>query len=177
MIVFLCSGIWHGAGWRYIVWGGLNGVFSVMEDIFQISRKRLPKLRIDTNSISYRFFCRIITFVLVDFTWLFFRAPNLKTAIKILKKIVVDFRPAWFIGLEYTEAFSDSANMMLVFVPLIVMAVIDIIRYYKIDIKAIIFRQQIVFRWIIYAMIMLAILYWGNYGTDYEQTEFIYFQF
>ena len=62
-------------------------------------------------------------------------------------------------------------------IPLIVIMALDVLQYYGRDIKAAIFRQQIVFRWGIYMGIMLAILYWGLYGTGYEQTQFIYFQF
>lgn len=58
MITFLVSGMWHGAGLHYLVWGGLNGFFQVCEDAFSTVRRRLP--------------CkRLLTFIVASFTWVF----------------------------------------------------------------------------------------------------------
>ncbi len=178
MIVFLCSGLWHGAGWHYVLWGGINGAFSVIEDVFDPMWNRITKrLSIKTDSYAYRVFCRIITFCLVDFTMLIFRASNLRMAFEMIGKIVNDLRFAWFMDMNFVEVFASPNKMMMVLIPILAVIIIDIASCYGKDIRAAIFGQQIVFRWIIYAFVMLAILYWGNYGTDYEQTEFIYFAF
>lgn len=177
MIVFLCSGLWHGAGWHYVVWGALNGLFSVLEDIINPIKEMIGKLLfIDKGKWMYKVFQRIITFILIDFTWLFFRAPKLTTALHILKKILNDFRLAWLINFDFVSAFESSYVLMTVMIPLFIIITLDVIKYYGKDIKAAIFSQQIAFRWVIYAAIMLVILYWGLYGTGYEQTQFIYFQ-
>ena len=84
---------------------------------------------------------------------------------------------AWFINFEFVYAFESAYVLMTVMIPLFIIIALDVIKYYGKDVKAAIFSQQIVFRWTIYAAIMLAILYWGFYGTGYEQTQFIYFQF
>lgn len=178
MIVFLCSGLWHGAAWHYVVWGALNGLFSVLEDILKPVKEKIDRyLSIDKGRWMYKVFQRIITFILIDFTWLFFRAPSCTTALYILGKIVNDFRLAWLINFEFISAFESAYALMTVMVPLFIIVALDVIKYYGKDIKAAIFSQQIVFRWVIYATIVLAILYWGLYGTGYEQTQFIYFQF
>lgn len=178
IIVFLCSGLWHGAAWHYVVWGGLNGVFSVFEDIFKpVENKIIKKFSVNTEMFMYKLLRRLITFVLIDFTWLFFRAPDLSTALLILEKIKNDFRLAWLINFDFVGLFSSSYVLMTTLIPLLIIIVVDTLKYYGKDIKAAIFGQQIVFRWIIYIGIMLSILYWGFYGTGYEQTQFIYFQF
>lgn len=125
----------------------------------------------------YKVFQRIATFILIDFTWLFFRSQQLKTALYILGKIKADFRLEWLLNFEFVNAFESPYALMVTMIPLIVIMALDVLQYYGRDIKAAIFRQQIVFRWGIYMGIMLAILYWGLYGTGYEQTQFIYFQF
>lgn len=178
MIVFLCSGLWHGAAWHYVFWGAFNGLFSVIEDIIMPIKEKIDKyLSIDKRKWMYKVFQRIITFILIDFTWLFFRAPSLASALYILKKIASDFRVAWFINFEFVSAFESDYVLMTVVISLFIIIINDVINYWGRDIKAAIFSQQIVFRWVIYAAIMLAILYWGLYGTGYEQTQFIYFQF
>ena len=178
MIVFICSGLWHGAAWHYVVWGGLNGFFSILEDILNPFKEKIDKrLSIKTGKFMYKVFQRILTFILIDFAWLFFRAPSFRIALDMLVKIKNDFNIAWLINFDFTSIFSSSYVLMIVMIPLLVVIIIDILLYYGKDIKTIIFNQQIVFRWMIYLGIMLAILYWGRYGTGYEQTQFIYFQF
>ena len=178
MVVFLCSGLWHGADWLSVVWGGMNGLFSVLEDILQPLKDKLYKnLKINTTMFAYRVLQRLITFILIDFTWLFFRAPNLTSAIQMLRLIGSDFRLEWFINFEFLSIFDSSYTLMIVMIPLLIMSAIDVIKYWGKDIKDIIFNQQVIFRWMIYAGIIIGILYWGRYGTGYEQTQFIYFQF
>lgn len=178
MIVFMCSGLWHGAAWHYVVWGGLNGIFSIIEDLLKPIKEKVDnKLSINTSAFMYKVFQRVVTFILIDFTWLFFRATNFKTALHMLRMMIDDFRLAWLINFNFIDAFSSSYELMTVMIPLLIIIVLDILKYYGKDVKAAILNQQIAFRWIIYAGIMLAILYWGLYGTGYEQTQFIYFQF
>ncbi len=132
---------------------------------------------VDTEKWMYKVLKRVGTFMLIDFTWLFFRAKDCTTAIYMLKKIVVDFRAEWLINFGFTALFGSSYELLTVMIPLLIIVFLDGMKYYGVDVKKLIFDQQIVFRWIIYGMILLAILYWGRYGTGYEQTQFIYFQF
>ncbi|WP_315517391.1 MBOAT family O-acyltransferase [Hoylesella shahii] len=80
MLTFLVSGIWHGANWTFIIWGGIHGVFQVFEKALgynkRISVGMVKSLRI------------LITFVLVTFAWVFFRMPTLNDAILFLGCLV-----------------------------------------------------------------------------------------
>lgn len=95
----------------------------------------------------------------------------------MIDSIVQDFRLAWFGELYFASIVDWPYHFMALMVSLLVILGVDIAKYNGIDVKDAIFRQQIVFRWIIYIMIMFAIFYWGHYGGDYAQTGFIYFQF
>ena len=75
VLVFLVSGIWHGAGWTFIVWGLLHGVIRVIERM--VGEKNLAKIPVILR--------RVLTFVMVNVTWVFFRAPNLNAAMQMLK--------------------------------------------------------------------------------------------
>lgn len=158
--------------------GGMNGFFSVLEDLLKpIKNRLLIRLHIDTNKFMYKMAQRLLTFMLIDFTWLFFRATSFRTALGMLHKIFADFRLAWFINFNFIDMFGSSYNLMVVLFSLMVIILVDILEYYGKDIKVAILNQQAVFRWIIYTGLVLMILYWGFYGTEYEQTQFIYFQF
>ncbi len=177
MIVFLCSGLWHGAAWHYVFWGGLNGLFSVIEDVFTpLKPKIYNKLKINNNQFCYKIFQRVITFLLVDITWIFFRV-SLRSGFLILKKILTEFNLAWFINIEYFDMFGTPEVMMIIIISLAMIFFIDALKYTGRNVSSILFKQQILFRWAIYWLLFLIIIYWGVYGEGYEQTQFIYFQF
>ena len=178
IIVYLCSGLWHGAAWHYVIWGGLNGLLSVCEDICKpIKRKCISFLHIDENRAVYRMFQSGITFILIDITWIFFRAESVRDAFYIIKTAITDFRMEWFLNVGFENIFVSSKMMFIILVSLLILFMVDFLKTKGINLKAVVFRQQIVFRWIFYWLFFLVILYWGAYGQGYEQKQFIYFQF
>lgn len=83
MIVYLVSGLWHGAGWTFLVWGGLHGLGQIAERAWGNGREKLPKL------LRWA-----LTFAFVNVAWVFFRAPGVSQALALLKTAVTaDFRP------------------------------------------------------------------------------------
>lgn len=86
MIVFLVSGLWHGANWTFVVWGGLNGLYQVIHTVIEAPRKwisirvRLPR---DLTTLMSVF----LTFHLVGIAWVFFRASSIDNALAVLKRI------------------------------------------------------------------------------------------
>ena len=83
LIVFLVSGLWHGAGWTFVLWGGLHGLGQIAERVWGKGREKLPKL------LRWA-----LTFAFVNAAWVFFRAPGVSQALTLLKTAVTaDFRP------------------------------------------------------------------------------------
>jgi alginate O-acetyltransferase complex protein AlgI len=83
LITMLIGGLWHGAGWTFIVWGGLHGIYLIIHHSWQSIRKKLGQ---DLNRSSWwgRLTGRAITFIAVVIAWVLFRAENLTTARSIL---------------------------------------------------------------------------------------------
>lgn len=77
MIVFLISGIWHGANWTFILWGVLHGVFSIFDRIFDKYEKKISKL--------IRWIC---TFNVINILWLLFRSDTINEWKEILSRII-----------------------------------------------------------------------------------------
>lgn len=78
LITFLVSGIWHGSTWNFVIWGLLHGIFQC---ICRATKLLWEKIKIPS-------FIRIfITFCLVTFAWIFFRAANLQEAVIVISKI------------------------------------------------------------------------------------------
>jgi alginate O-acetyltransferase complex protein AlgI len=80
MITMLLGGLWHGAAWTFIVWGGLHGTYLILE---RLQRKYLPFKINAWNGI----FLAFLTFTCVNITWVFFRAGKFDTAWNMIKSM------------------------------------------------------------------------------------------
>ena len=74
MLTMLLGGLWHGAAWRFLLWGGIHGCYLVVQRLWQ---QALPTLK------NPRLAGVLVTFTLVCFTWVFFRATDLATALRL----------------------------------------------------------------------------------------------
>ena len=81
MITMVLGGLWHGAGWNFLVWGALHGVFLGVHGAWSSLAARL---RFSTTSAAWRIFSTALTFVAVCTAWVFFRAPDLASALAIV---------------------------------------------------------------------------------------------
>ncbi len=88
MIVFLVSGLWHGAAWTFVIWGAMHGIFQVVGTLTWKHRNALlNKVGLSEKSTGVVLARRFMTFVLVSFAWLFFRANSMSDAMILLKKL------------------------------------------------------------------------------------------
>lgn len=85
-ITFFISGLWHGAGWTFIVWGLIHGILVIINYIWVNFKKNIG-FKYDKENF-YIFFCRVITFISVTISFIFFRAENLPSAFNIIKSIL-----------------------------------------------------------------------------------------
>src|SRR5262249_20803734 len=88
MIVFLLSGLWHGANWTFVVWGGLHGLYLITgaASHYLISGLGKPALKMERSGV-YRMGQVIRTFLLVCVAWVFFRAASLQDAWVVLSRL------------------------------------------------------------------------------------------
>ncbi|SFU62005.1 D-alanyl-lipoteichoic acid acyltransferase DltB, MBOAT superfamily [Pustulibacterium marinum] len=87
-IIFLVSGLWHGANWTYVFWGGLNACYFLPLLLFSKNRKNIGDLEILSSIDFIKNLGRIaVTFAFTCFAWIFFRAENLQSAFQYIKQI------------------------------------------------------------------------------------------
>ena len=178
MIVFLASGLWHGAKISFIVWGGLNGLYQVIGEILQPLRNKLVKIfHLNRNSLGHKAVHIIVTFVLIDFTWIFFRANSFSEAFTIISQIIHVHNP-WilFDGSLYNCGL-NSKNFCFMLLCILLLFVTDYLKQKKICIREIIARQDAWCQVLIIAFSVVFLLIFGIYGTSYDASKFIYFQF
>ena len=120
-IVFMVSGLWHGAEWTFILWGLLHGIYRVVGELTYKKREQLYKsMGVDTSKPIVRMFRTGITFVLVCFAWIFFRANNTKELLLILKKLFTSFGISTFAS-ELGLTLSGAIIMILAIVIMVLL--------------------------------------------------------
>lgn len=166
------SGIWHGASWNFIFWGILNGFMLIVSNVKQqLISENPPPSSVD---IMGR---RILTFLLVDFTWLFFRAPSLRTSLSIIKHSLIHPGLRSFFAGSVFKSFGNSQGLIIILVSIMIMFLIDAVKDKTGNFITYLSKQRVIYRWFFYLLLILMIIIYGAYGEGYEQTEFIYFQF
>ncbi len=148
MVVFLLSGLWHGANWTFILWGMLHGLLLILERMTGMHKGKYVLQG-------------VFTFVLVSLIWVFFRAENFSVAVQVLKnlsysRLVIDFRYVFSLILIFFLLFveyavrSNQCNTLF-----------DLIKY----------------RWLRYLSYIIMVDFILYAFNKLSSPEFIYFQF
>lgn len=153
-VTFLISGLWHGANWTFVVWGALNGIYLIIE-ILLFKKRRKGVLNV------------FLTFCLINFAWIFFRANSIENALYIIKIIFTS--P----GKLYIGSGDDIAASMYATLAIAVLLFVEIKKEYFNTILSISKNKFELVRLVGYAAIVFMILYFGVFGEG----QFIYFQF
>ncbi len=161
MLTFLILGLWHGANWTYLVFGGLQGLVIAIEYITRNRRKKIRKrIPIALNNILGISF----TFMFFTFSLIFFRAKNVSEALTVIKQIVgFDIK-----NFSWTSII-NTYKYLIILLPILL--TIESIGFSKII--AWINRKPIYFRWSFYLAIVLTMCIFGIY----QNKQFIYTQF
>ncbi len=151
---FVVSGLWHGANWTFVVWGGIHG-------LLQISEKRLSRLG---NFTLPRVAKIALIFVVTCFTWVFFRAATVGEAWHIVTTIVTASGNDIHIGDKGIFAFSILS--------LLILFTVDFINEYRPEVDLMNHRLY----YVRVATVALLVLYIVSLGV-FDGSQFIYFQF
>ena len=172
-IVFLISGLWHGANWTFIVWGALHGFYLIFSILTKDAREKFNTLFPLLNS---SFLKVLTTFILVSFAWIFFRANNVASALYIIKRMYTGIPDLINLVSTHQPVFKDlglGKGSLVLSVLLIIF--LETVHYFKskTNITKIFTEQPVYIRWAIYYGFVIIILLFGVF----ENRQFIYFQF
>ena len=189
MITMLLGGLWHGAGWNFVIWGGLHGGYLMINHAWSNSSYGKNIIRAIPGPV-YLLFCWALTFIAVVVAWVFFRAESFGGAIRVLSSMF------GFSGvtsaIHWTEIIPDAGNVPTMLTALLVIVVclpnsIEMTRKYQPVIAAIreVGKPDVLLNWIRWkpsstwgyvvsgiGFIAIIQIYRLN-----DLTEFIYFNF
>ena len=158
MVVFIVSGLWHGAAYTFLIWGALHGLCMVIERLIYGD-----KIKMISNSFSLTNLFRVIlTFIIVNFAWIFFRVSDLGNVMIIFKKIFM----------EPGRPFLDTNTLLMAYIAMGIVFIYDFIKEKELKIH-LLSSKHIVVRYVTAVLLICYILTFGvlNGGS------FIYFQF
>ncbi len=157
LIVFMVSGLWHGANWTFVIWGALHGLMLLMEKYFSLKFK----FKIKSGWSFINILLVLKTFIITSFIWVFFRAESFEKAKNILKACFFNNNT----GIE-------KIDFIIPIVFVLVMIIFDVLFFNsRVDNKISTFKT--VYRWVFYFVILFCLLIFS--GT--QKFTFIYFQF
>ncbi len=174
VIVFLVSGLWHGASWNFIFWGGLHAIYQIVGKLTLNIRLALcKKLNINRNCMSYRLWQRLFLFFITTFAWIFFRTPNLVSAWGYLCAMFAKWNPWILFDHSLEQIGLNGMEWSICMVALILMLGISIMREKGIQVSFML-KQNLVFRYLCCITLIFSIIIFGIYGPQYSASSFIY---
>lgn len=171
LITFLVSGLWHGANWTFVLWGGIHGMAQIIENATGIRKRK-------SQSALMKFFRTILVFAFAMLAWVFFRSQNMNEAIHWFKNAFYGIsNPMTYIhdGLAMSSRVSigiEKTEIAKLLVFVLILAVYDY-NSLKTDVIAYISKLPAVPRHLIYCALILVIVFFHAMG----EVSFVYFQF
>lgn len=163
LITFLISGIWHGANWTFVVWGGAHGVLQIIEKGLGLD----PKGQL--SSTKFMHFLKpirvVVTFMLVSFVWIFFRMPSLGEAWSYINQI--------FIGGMSSIATITPSALMFIIMSILIVFIKDLMDEYLPRQYTVLYNRYTIVRWTAYIGILVLIMLCGVFDAG----SFIYVNF
>lgn len=168
MIIFLLSGLWHGANWTFIVWGAYHGFLFLPLILLKRNRKNLEVASAGQLLPSLKDLVSVmVTFVLVVIGWIIFRANNITEATGYLYHLIVNWGGGFINNLA-----GNNTNIAIALSMITVLTIVDWTQRTKSFGLQIVERKPLVVRWGAYMILLLVIAICSG-----PQEQFIYFQF
>lgn len=181
--------------------GGGHAIYQILGMWFHPKMEKVyKKIHIDTTKSSYKLFQIILTFLLVNFAWIFFRASDLNQAFTLIRRMIVGFslpvsfavkhyaQNGWHFGIGLNLVTSDDflwnhmgithIDNIILIIALLIIFFVDIVHYHKkIHLRDLVSQQNLPFRWLFYITLLFLTAVLGIYGPGYNASSFIYTNF
>jgi alginate O-acetyltransferase complex protein AlgI len=159
IVVFILSGLWHGANWTFIVWGLLHGMYIL---VGHFRKSRFPGL------VFHPFFEIVLTFLLASFAWIFFRSQNIREASIIIKRIFNPDTPQIIDG-----EFDQHSVLVYALAGICTVMIVDIMAEFFPGRQTILHSRR---NWIRMGALVSLVIVIILFGV-FDGSQFIYFQF
>jgi len=178
LITFFISGLWHGAAWTFVIWGLIHGLYMAVAVLYKPLQKKIyKKLKLNGTKIL-KLWKILITFNLVSFAWMFFRAESLRDAgwiVRNLLSLEINGQKSSIYQLLRTTLGGlgiTKVDMVIVFLSVCFFAIVNFSQMNK-DFFTPVKRSNLVVRWIFYTVLVITVFLFAKTGD----IPYLYFQF
>ncbi|HEX2938388.1 MAG TPA: MBOAT family O-acyltransferase [Ruminiclostridium sp.] len=173
--VWLGMGIWHGAGWKYFVYGMYYYMLMMLGMLFEpVTRKVIALLHLNPGTIPYRIFQIVRTFVLVNIGMMIFRAGSLKAAVYMFLSIFHGSGISAITNGSLLKLGLDSKDLTVLAISAAVLLIVGLLQEKGISIRHKVGGWPLPVRWIVYFTAIFALIIFGAYGAGYIPANMIY---
>mgnify|MGYP003375363162 CR=1 FL=1 len=179
ILTFTASGLWHGANWTFVIWGMLHGIYQIAEkEIAPFIRKLNARCHTKTTSFGYKFAKTVLTFCMVDFAWIFFRAESVSHALHYIERMFV-YRDWWSLfDQSIYQMGLDAREIQILALGMLILLAVELIQYFKRkEMAEFLTEQWGPFRWCALITMIVCCVVFGYYGQGFDSGQFIYLQF
>ncbi|MCI8562348.1 MAG: MBOAT family protein [Lachnospiraceae bacterium] len=177
IVLWIATGIWHGAYWRFVMWGLMNGVIILvseeLEPLYGRFHKKFPAL---AKSTGYRAFMVIRTFLLMSSLRLFDNARGCRDAFISFRSIFTQWDLKALTVKELTDLGLAKADYLIVAVGVLLLVLVSLLQR-KQPVREYLAKKPFMIQYLIVAGLFFSILLFGVYGVGYDSSGFIYNQF
>lgn len=176
--VWFTNGFWHGADWKYILYGLYYYAIMMIGQLFEpLTNKFITALKINTEAKLYKGWQIFRTIFFVCIGMLIFNAKDLVTAFNMFCSMIINFKISdlWS-GILIADKFGRSDFLIVIMFTLLLL-IVGIIQERGTRIRPTIAKQCIAVRWVIFFAAIFAIILFGTYGIGYDASSFIYGNF
>ena len=176
--VWLCNGLWHGAGWTFVFFGMFHFVLILNGNLVEpLLLKFYSATKIDRNCIVIKILRILRTFLLVNLGEMFFRCDTVKRGFTMLKKMVTDLRFTSLITGKLFNYGLEKADYILLIVFAVFLVVYSLIREKGVDIRDRIYKMSTFKKALVFVAMLMILVVFGGYGSGYTYVEPIYAKF
>ena len=174
-LTFIVSGLWHGFSPHFILWGGIHGAYQIVaKSTLNIRRRINLRCNINPDTLGHRVMQMLLTFLAVDFAWLFFRVEHISDAFKIIQRIIwgIDWS---FVYTNYLRLGLSALDWRIVVFGVLVVVLVDSLHYiYKEQFMNLFLLENIGVRYLVFVGLFAATVVFGVYGAGFDSASFIY---
>ena len=179
IVVWICTGVWHGTGWNYVLWaiwqGGIIILSLLMEPYYDIAKS---KLHINEQSKLWGAFQMLRTFILTGIIpRVIVRASSLGAAATIFRNFFADLNVSALYDGSLLNYGLTGTHFIIALVSIAVLITVSVLKEKGVSIRESIAKKNIVVRWAIYIVAFYSVVIFGIYGPGYDASAFVYMGF
>lgn len=174
MIVFLVSGLWHGAAFAFLFWGAIHGVYQIAGKLTKGAREKLcAAVGIRRETVSFRIWQSFVVYLLVSVAWVFFRMASFKSACEFFVKMFSIHMPWMLFDGSFLNYGLGSFDWVILLVAIILWIVVSFLRERGYSAKNFV-EQNAPAKIFVFAFAIIFIAVYGIYGESFQASDFIY---